>query len=106
MMGVAATWVIVGIASVALRDCALKTCHCAVVLLASLLLVPQKAMLTRPGPPAVTHGPMAVLLAAPLFTRTGAVQDAPWSFEAVRNTLVPLQKTTNTLLAESTATVG
>src|SRR6266571_2225817 len=106
MMGVAATWVMVGIAWVALRDWALKTCHCAVVLLASLALVPQNAMFTWPEPPAVTQGPMAVLLPAPLFTRTGVVHVPPWLVEAVRNTLVPLQNTTYTLLALSMATTG
>src|ERR1043166_3771739 len=92
--GVAAIWVMVGMEAVALRDCALKTCHCAVVEFALLSLVPQNAMFTWPGPPALTQGPMAVLLPAPLFTRTGVVQLAPWSVEAVRKTFVPLQNTT------------
>src|ERR1051326_3793850 len=92
--GVAATWVMVGIASVAWRDWPLKTCHCAVVLLALVSVVPQNAMFTWPGPPAETQGPIAVLLPAPLFTRTGVVHVPPPLVEAVRNTLVPLQNTT------------
>ena len=59
------------------RDWALKTCHCAVALLALVSLVPQKAIFTRPVHPAEIHGPIAVLLPAPLFTRTGVVMCHP-----------------------------
>src|SRR5678816_370733 len=94
MTGVAVVWLKVGTADVALRDCAEKTFHCALGSLGLLAVVPHHEMSTLPAAPAAIHAPIAVLVPAPLLTRTGVVQVAPWFVEAAMNTLVPLENVT------------
>ena len=91
---VAAVWAKAGKAEVAFRDWALNTFHCAVVLLASPAVVPHQATFTRPGPPAVIHAPMAVLVSGPLLTRTGVVHVPPALVDEVMKMLIPSAKVT------------